>query len=46
VGNTFKLGTKYSKAMGLQYLDQNNKLQDVWMGSYGIGPARAMAARA
>ena len=46
VGNTFKLGTKYSKAMGLQYLDQNNKLQDVWMGSYGIGPARAMAALA
>lgn len=44
VGNTFKLGTKYSKAMGLQYLDQNNTLQDVWMGSYGIGPARAMAA--
>ena len=44
VGNTFKLGTKYSKAMGLQYLDQNNKLQDVWMGYYGIGPARAMAA--
>lgn len=44
VGNTFKLGTKYSKAMGLQYLDANNKLQDVWMGSYGIGPARAMAA--
>ena len=44
VGNTFKLGTKYSKAMCLQYLDQNNKLQDVWMGSYGIGPARAMAA--
>ena len=46
VGNTFKLGTKYSRAMGLQYLDQNNKLQDVWMGSYGIGPARAMAALA
>lgn len=44
VGNTFKLGTKYSKAMGLQYTDANNKLQDVWMGSYGIGPARAMAA--
>lgn len=44
VGNTFKLGTKYSKAMGLQYLDSNNQLQDVWMGSYGIGPARAMAA--
>lgn len=44
VGNTFKLGTKYSKAMDLQYLDANNKLQYVWMGSYGIGPARAMAA--
>lgn len=44
VGNTFKLGTKYSKAMGLQYTDANNQLQDVWMGSYGIGPARAMAA--
>lgn len=44
VGNTFKLGTKYSKAMNLQYLDQNNQLQDVWMGSYGVGVARAMAA--
>ncbi len=46
VGNTFKLGTKYSKAMNLQYLDANNQLQYVWMGSYGIGPARAMAALA
>ena len=46
VGNTFKLGTKYSKALDLQYLDANNQLQDVWMGSYGIGPARAMAALA
>ena len=44
VGNTFKLGTKYSEAMNLQYMDTNNKLQDVWMGSYGIGPARCMAA--
>ncbi len=46
VGNTFKLGTKYSKALDLQYLDSNNQLQYVWMGSYGIGPARAMAALA
>ncbi|NLH63058.1 MAG: proline--tRNA ligase [Erysipelotrichaceae bacterium] len=46
VGNTFKLGTKYSKAMDLQYLDANNTLQYVWMGSYGIGPGRAMAALA
>lgn len=44
VGNTFKLGTKYSKAMGLEYLDQNNKLQDVYMGSYGIGLGRTLAA--
>ena len=44
VGNTFKLGTKYSKAMDLQYLDESNKLQDVWMGSYGIGLGRTMAA--
>ena len=36
VGNTFKLGTKYSKAMDLQYLDVDNSLKDVWMGSYGI----------
>lgn len=46
VGNTFKLGTKYSKALDLKYLDANNQLQYVWMGSYGIGPARAMAAMA
>ena len=44
IGNTFKLGTKYSKAMNLQYADENNKLQDVWMGSYGIGIGRTMAA--
>ena len=44
VGNTFKLCTKYSKAMDLQYADENNKLQDVWMGSYGIGIGRTMAA--
>ena len=44
VGNTFKLGTKYSKAMDLQYADENNSLQDVWMGSYGIGIGRTMAA--
>lgn len=44
IGNTFKLGTKYSKAMNLQYTDENNQLQDVWMGSYGIGIGRTMAA--
>lgn len=44
VGNTFKLGTSYSKAMNLDYLDQNNHLQDVFMGSYGIGLGRTIAA--
>lgn len=44
VGNLFKLGTKYSKAMGLMYSDMNNQLQPVWMGSYGIGLERCMAA--
>ena len=44
VGNTFKLGTKYSVSMGLSYLDSSNQLQPVYMGSYGIGPARILAA--
>ena len=44
IGNTFKLGTKYSESLGLTYLDQNNQLQPVVMGSYGIGPARCMAS--
>ncbi|MBE6154002.1 MAG: proline--tRNA ligase [Firmicutes bacterium] len=44
VGNTFKLGTKYSEALGLKYLDEENKLQPVVMGCYGIGLARIMAA--
>ncbi len=44
IGNTFKLGDKYTKALGLNYLDANNQLQPVVMGSYGIGPGRCMAA--
>ena len=44
VGNTFKLGTKYSKAMNLYYQDQAGTLQPVVMGSYGIGVGRSMAA--
>ena len=44
VGNTFKLGTKYSEALGLNYLDQDNKLNPVWMGCYGIGIGRIIAA--
>lgn len=44
VGNTFKLGDKYAKAMDLYYTDKNNELIPVQMGSYGIGIARCMAA--
>ena len=44
VGNTFKLGTKYSEALDLEYADKNNTLHPVVMGSYGIGLCRSMAA--
>ena len=44
VGNTFKLGTKYSESMGLYFADEDNKLKPVYMGCYGIGVARIMAA--
>lgn len=44
VGNTFKLGSKYSKMLGLTYLDENNKENDVVMGCYGIGVGRILAA--
>jgi prolyl-tRNA synthetase len=44
IGNTFKLGTKYSESLYLNYLDQENKLYPVVMGSYGIGLGRIMAA--
>ena len=44
VGNTFKLGTKYAEAMDVYYTDQDNVRRPVFMGSYGIGPARCLAA--
>ena len=44
VGNIFKLGTRYAEALGATYLDENGKEQFIWMGSYGIGPARIVAA--
>lgn len=44
IGNTFKLGTKYSEKLGLTYLDENNKINPVVMGCYGIGPGRVLAA--
>ncbi|MBJ7329367.1 MAG: proline--tRNA ligase [Solirubrobacteraceae bacterium] len=44
IGNIFKLGTRYSEPLGATYLDENGKEQLVVMGSYGIGPARIVAA--
>ena len=44
VGNIFKLGTRYSEPLGATYLDESGKEQLIWMGSYGIGPARIAAA--
>jgi len=44
VGNIFKLGTRYSEPLGATYLDEEGKEQLIWMGSYGIGPARTVAA--
>src|SRR5918997_1865581 len=44
VGNIFKLGTRYSDPLGARYLDEQGKEQLIWMGSYGIGPARIVAA--
>lgn len=42
VGNIFTLGTKYSEALGLEFNDEDGKRRPVFMGSYGIGPARSM----
>jgi len=44
VGHVFKLGTKYSKAMGAVYLDEHGKEQHIIMGCYGIGVGRTVAA--
>jgi prolyl-tRNA synthetase len=44
VGNIFKLGTRYSEPLDATYLDEDGREQTIWMGSYGIGPARIAAA--
>ena len=44
VGNIFKLGTRYSEPLGATYLDIDGTDRHIWMGSYGIGPARIAAA--
>ena len=43
LGHIFKLGTKYSQAMGAMFLDENGKENPLIMGSYGIGVDRVMA---
>ena len=44
VGQVFTLGTKYSKALGATYLDKDGRQQFIYMGCYGIGVGRTMAA--
>ena len=44
VGNIFKLGKRYSEPLGATYLDVDGSERHIWMGSYGIGPARIAAA--
>jgi prolyl-tRNA synthetase len=43
VGNIFKLGTRYSEALGATYLDAEGEAHPILMGSYGIGSGRAAA---
>lgn len=46
VGNIFRLGTKFSEPIGLNYSDESGQEQPVFMGSYGIGPGRVMGVMA
>lgn len=43
VGHLFKLGARYSEALGATYLDAAGQAQPIVMGSYGIGAGRLMA---
>jgi prolyl-tRNA synthetase len=44
VGHIFKLGTKYSRAFGVDYLDEKGETRPVIMGCYGMGLSRLLAA--
>lgn len=44
VGNIFQLGTRFSEKLGLKFIDEKGEERNVYMGSYGIGTGRAMAA--
>ncbi|MBI9071428.1 MAG: proline--tRNA ligase [Melioribacteraceae bacterium] len=43
LGHIFKLGTKYSEALGATFIDEDGKEKPIIMGSYGIGVERVMA---
>ena len=44
IGHIFQLGEKYSKALGVKFLDEGGKQQTVQMGCYGIGVSRLISA--
>ena len=44
LGHVFKLGTRYSDAFGAAYLDPEGQERPIWMGCYGIGIGRTLAA--
>jgi prolyl-tRNA synthetase len=44
LGHIFKLGTRYSEPLGATFIDEDGREKPLVMGSYGIGPARVMAA--
>ncbi|HPH97489.1 MAG TPA: proline--tRNA ligase [Anaerolineaceae bacterium] len=46
VGNIFKLGTRYSEALGCDFLAEDGSTRPVIMGSYGIGVGRLLACAA
>lgn len=46
IGNIFKLGTKYTEALGATFLDEDGERKPIIMGCYGIGPARIVASSA
>ena len=46
IGNIFKLGTRYSEAMGCYFADEAGEKKPVIMGSYGIGVGRLLACLA
>lgn len=44
IGHIFQLGTRYSEAMNANFIDQDGKEKPYYMGCYGIGVSRLVAA--